>query len=108
VREYFAGKRREFELPLDLHGTEQQLRVWKMLLAIPYGKTLTYGDLARRLGNVHAARAVGGACGSNPVWLVVPCHRVVGHNGSLTGYGGGIERKRALLEHESGQHRLAV
>jgi methylated-DNA-[protein]-cysteine S-methyltransferase len=100
VREYFAGKRRDFDLPLDLEGTEQQKRVWQGLLRIPFGKTLSYGALASQLGIPKAARAVGAACGANPVWLVVPCHRVIGADGGLHGYGGGLWRKKALLELE--------
>lgn len=100
LHEYFAGKRKEFDLPLDLRGTQHQQRVWQGLLGIPFGKTLSYGELARRVGTPRAARAVGHACGSNPVWLVVPCHRVVGSDGSLHGYGGGLWRKQKLLELE--------
>lgn len=108
LAEYFAGKRKTFDLPLDLHGTPGQMAVWNALLEIPYGRTMTYGELARRAGMRDAARAAGAACGSNPVWLVVPCHRVIGHNGSLTGYGGGLWRKKALLEFESGKQRLPL
>ena len=100
LQEYFAGRRREFDLPLDLRGTPHQQRVWKSLLEIPYGKTLSYGELARRIGSPRAARAVGTACGQNPVGLVVPCHRVIGGDGGLHGYGGGLWRKQKLLEIE--------
>jgi methylated-DNA-[protein]-cysteine S-methyltransferase len=98
--EYFAGRRREFDLPWRLDGTEFQQRVWKTLLEIRYGETWSYGELARRLGNPNASRAVGLANGRNPISIMVPCHRVIGADGSLTGYGGGLERKRWLLAHE--------
>ena len=98
---YFAGDLTQFELPLDLHGTEFQRRCWLALGTIPYGQTVTYGEQARRLGlGPDAARAVGAANGQNPVPLVLPCHRVIGADGSLTGFGGGLETKRFLLEHE--------
>ena len=100
LREYFAGTRREFDLPLRLQGTEFQQRVWHALTEIPYGETWSYGQLARRIGNKNASRAVGLANGSNPISILVPCHRVIGADGSLTGYGGGLERKRWLLAHE--------
>jgi methylated-DNA-[protein]-cysteine S-methyltransferase len=104
--EYFAGKRRAFDLPLQLQGTEFQRRVWRVLLEIPYGVTWSYGQLAKRIGNPNASRAVGLANGQNPVSILVPCHRVIGANGSLTGYGGGLERKRWLLAHEGQQQLL--
>ena len=94
---YFAGELTQFDLPLAGHGTPFQQRVWSELLAIPYGQTTSYGELAGRLGNPGASRAVGLANGRNPISIVVPCHRVVGSTGQLTGYGGGIERKRTLL-----------
>ena len=100
LREYFEGQRTEFDLPLTLHGTEFQRRVWGALRAIPYGQTVSYGQLADRLGQPSASRAVGLANSKNPVSIIVPCHRVVGADGGLTGYGGGIERKRYLLAHE--------
>ena len=100
--EYFAGTRREFDLPLDLHGTLFQNRTWSALAEIPYGTTVSYGEQARRLGVPGAARAVGAANGSNPLPIVLPCHRVIGANGALTGYGGGLDVKRWLLEHEAG------
>ncbi|MEU7011032.1 methylated-DNA--[protein]-cysteine S-methyltransferase [Streptomyces sp. NPDC046332] len=99
---YFAGELTEFDLPLRLIGTPFQLRVWERLRTIPYGETCTYGELAEALGNPGASRAVGLANGKNPVSIVVPCHRVVGAGGSLTGYGGGLGRKRRLLAFESG------
>jgi methylated-DNA-[protein]-cysteine S-methyltransferase len=94
---YFDGELTEFDLPLSPAGTEFQLRVWEGLRAIPYGETVSYGELARRLGNPSASRAVGLANGKNPISIVVPCHRVIGANGGLTGYGGGLDRKRFLL-----------
>ncbi|SDJ45788.1 methylated-DNA--[protein]-cysteine S-methyltransferase [Nonomuraea jiangxiensis] len=100
LAEYFAGERRDFELPVAAAGDEQQRQVWKLLAEIPYGETRTYGELARQLGDVSLAQAVGAACGANPVLVVVPCHRVVGAGGRLTGYAGGLERKRFLLELE--------
>jgi methylated-DNA-[protein]-cysteine S-methyltransferase len=100
LREYFAGGRREFELPLHFEGTTFQRRVWQELTEIPYGETWSYGQLARRIGNPSASRAVGLANGRNPISILVPCHRVIGADGSLTGYGGGLERKRWLLAHE--------
>lgn len=103
--EYFDGTRRRFDLPLRLHGTEFQQRVWQALIEIPYGTTWSYGQLAQRLGNPNASRAVGLANGSNPISILVPCHRVIGADGSLTGYGGGLERKRWLLEHEGALSR---
>ena len=98
--EYFAGERREFDLPLDPRGTEFQRRVWQRLLHIDYGETTTYGALARELGDPGASRAVGLANGSNPIPIVIPCHRVIGADGSLTGFGGGLPIKAALLELE--------
>jgi methylated-DNA-[protein]-cysteine S-methyltransferase len=100
LNEYFAGRRREFDLPLRLHGTVFQTRVWHELAAIPYGQTWSYGQLARRINQPSASRAVGLANGRNPISILVPCHRVIGADGSLTGYGGGLERKRWLLAHE--------
>jgi methylated-DNA-[protein]-cysteine S-methyltransferase len=98
---YFDGTRRGFDLRLRLEGTPWQLRVWDALREIPYGTTTTYGALARELGRPAAARAVGSANAHNPISIVVPCHRLVGSTGSLTGYGGGLERKRALLDLEA-------
>jgi methylated-DNA-[protein]-cysteine S-methyltransferase len=97
---YFAGERTAFALPLAARGTEWQRRVWAALLEIPAGKTATYGQVAGALGRPSASRAVGAANGQNPIAIVVPCHRVVGANGTLTGYAGGLDRKRWLLEHE--------
>ena len=105
LAEYFAGKRREFELPLRLDGTPFQQRVWRLLTEIPYGETWSYGELAKRIGNPNASRAVGLANGRNPVSIVVPCHRVIGADGSLTGYGGGLPRKRWLLSHEGAAYK---
>ncbi len=104
LRDYFAGTRTTFDLPLRGTGTPFQERVWRGLCAIPFGQTETYGALARRLGDANASRAVGMANGRNPISIIVPCHRVVGANGALTGYGGGLERKQWLLEHER-RHR---
>ena len=98
--EYFAGARREFSVPLSPRGVEYDVRVWEALRAIPYGRTLSYGELAVRLGNAGDARAVGRAAAVNPVPIVVPCHRLVGADGSLTGYAGGLDVKRRLLELE--------
>lgn len=105
--QYFAGNRREFELDLELHGNPFERRVWQELRTIPYGETVSYGDLARAIGAPGAPRAVGLANGRNPIAVIVPCHRVIGANGSLTGYGGGLERKRRLLDLESGVLPLA-
>ncbi|MFJ3337007.1 methylated-DNA--[protein]-cysteine S-methyltransferase [Streptomyces sp. NPDC086766] len=99
---YFAGRLTEFTLELRLNGTPFQRRVWEQLRSIPYGRTRTYGDLAEALGNPGASRAVGLANGRNPIGVIVPCHRVVGADGSLTGYGGGLDRKRRLLDFERG------
>lgn len=98
---YFSGRCPGFTPPLAPVGTPWQQRVWRELLSIPYGSTATYGGLARRIGNPRAAQAVGKAVGHNPISLIIPCHRVLGTDGSLTGYAGGLERKRALLELES-------
>ena len=106
LRDYFAGKRREFDLPLAPEGTKFQLKVWSALRTIPYGKTWSYGELARRIRKPKAARAVGAANGQNPIPIIVPCHRVIGANGSLTGFGGGLKIKRILLELESGAPSL--
>ncbi|MGW6457880.1 methylated-DNA--[protein]-cysteine S-methyltransferase [Streptomyces sp. NPDC055078] len=100
---YFAGELTEFAVPLRLAGTPFQRAVWDRLLAIPYGETRTYGELAEELGNPNASRAVGLANGKNPVSIIVPCHRVIGSTGSLTGYGGGLSRKQRLLSFESGR-----
>lgn len=100
LQEYFEGRRKTFDLPLDLQGTEFQKRVWQALLEIPWGETRSYSDIAAAAGNAAAVRAVGMANHVNPAVIVVPCHRVIGKNGSLTGYGGGLERKQFLLNLE--------
>ena len=100
LRTYFAGGALEFDVPLDLQGTPFQRSVWQALLAIPGGETRSYGEIAKALGAASAVRAVGAAVGRNPVSVIVPCHRVVGSDGSLTGYAGGVDRKRALLKLE--------
>jgi methylated-DNA-[protein]-cysteine S-methyltransferase len=102
LKDYFAGQRREFDLPLTFSGTPFQQRVWTALREVPYGQTVSYGQLADILGQPTAARAVGLANGKNPIGIIVPCHRVVGSTGNLTGYGGGLERKRYLLDVERG------
>ena len=98
--EYFAGRRRQFDLPLHPSGTPFQLEVWGALLAIPYGETVSYADIARRIRRPRAVRAVGAANGANPLAIIVPCHRVIGSHGDLVGYGGGLPLKRWLLAHE--------
>jgi methylated-DNA-[protein]-cysteine S-methyltransferase len=100
IDEYFHGKRKKFDLKLNPAGTEFQIRVWKQLENIPYGKTASYRDVAMAIGNKNAARAVGMANARNPISIIVPCHRVIGKDGSLTGYGGGLDRKKWLLEFE--------
>lgn len=100
---YFAAELMEFDLPLEAYGTEFQQRVWKALRTIPYATTISYAELARRIGNPKASRAVGMANGANPLSIIVPCHRVIGANGSLTGYGGGLEAKKYLLDLERRQ-----
>jgi O-6-methylguanine DNA methyltransferase len=103
LRHYFAGIPLQFSCPLDLHGTPFQVAVWQEMFRIPYGETSTYGELARAIGYPKAARAVGAASGANPVAIIVPCHRVLGSNGSLVGYGGGLPTKKWLLTMEKGQ-----
>jgi methylated-DNA-[protein]-cysteine S-methyltransferase len=98
---YFAGELDTFDLPFEAHGTPFQMRVWDELVRIPFGETISYSDLARRLGDAKLVRAVGTANGRNPISIVIPCHRVIGADGSLVGYGGGLDRKRWLLEHEA-------
>ena len=105
LREYFAGARTNFTVPLDMTGTEFQKRVWSALLAIPFGETRTYGELARQLGNPKASRAVGAANGKNPISIITPCHRMVGSDGSLTGFAGGLATKQFLLTHEGRRER---
>ena len=106
--EYFAGRRKKFDVPLALEGTDFQLRVWNRLLEIPYGETISYGRIAREIGEPQAARAVGLANGMNPVCIIVPCHRVIGSDGSLTGFGGGLPLKKRLLALETGQIPLLL
>jgi methylated-DNA-[protein]-cysteine S-methyltransferase len=106
LRAYFAGKLRQFDLPLAPEGTAFQQRVWRELRKIPYGETISYGELARRIGNPKGSRAVGLANGANPISIVIPCHRVIGNNGKLTGYGGGLKTKEWLLALERGRLRI--
>ncbi len=101
LNRYFAGEHVSFSCPLDMHGTPFQIAVWKALLTIPYGETRSYGELANTLGRPNASRAVGAANGANPIAIIVPCHRVIGSNGSLTGYGGGLAAKEWLLKLEN-------
>ncbi|ANE49513.1 methylated-DNA--[protein]-cysteine S-methyltransferase [Flavisolibacter tropicus] len=104
LEEYFAGQRKEFSIPLELNGTTFQTRVWTALQDIPYGKTVSYMGLSKTLGDVKAIRAVGTANGRNKIAIIIPCHRVIGSNSSLTGYAGGLWRKQWLLEHEAKFH----
>ena len=99
--EYFSGNRKIFDLPLQQEGTDFQQKVWKELIRIPFGKTITYQQLAQRIGNVKSIRAAASANGRNNLWIVVPCHRIIGSDGSLTGYAGGLKRKKWLLDHEN-------
>ena len=101
--EYFRGNLREFKTPLSLSGTPFRMKIWGELMKIPYGAAISYKELARRAGNPKASRAVGGANHHNPIWIIVPCHRVIGADGKLTGYGGGLWRKEWLLEHEGAE-----
>lgn len=101
LKDYFDGKRNDFTFKLNPQGTEFQQKVWKGLLEIPFGKTMSYLELSKKLGDVKAIRAVASANGKNPLWIVVPCHRVIGTDGSLTGYAGGLWRKKWLLDHEN-------
>ncbi len=101
LNDYFEGKRTEFNFKINPQGTEFQLKVWEELLKIPFGATLSYLDVSKKLGDIKAIRAVASANGKNPLWIVVPCHRVIGTDGSLTGYAGGLWRKKWLLEHEN-------
>ena len=101
LQDYFDGKRKEFTFAINPIGSDFQKKVWQELVNIPYGKTCSYLDLSKKLGDVKAIRAVASANGKNPLWIVVPCHRVIGTNGSLTGYAGGLWRKKWLLEHEN-------
>jgi methylated-DNA-[protein]-cysteine S-methyltransferase len=106
IDEYFEGTRRQFDIPIDLQGPDFHRRVWTALCDIPYGETISYGQLAKNIGEPDAARAVGAANGANPIVIIVPCHRVIGADGSLVGFGGGLERKRTLLDLEQGQVSL--
>jgi len=106
LRAYFAGKLEDFDLPLAPHGTRFQLDVWKRLCEIPYGETISYGEIAKRIGNPNASRAVGLANGQNPIPIIIPCHRVIGSDGKLTGYGGGLPIKEKLLALERRQLQL--
>lgn len=101
LADYFDGKRKDFNFKLNPKGTDFQQKVWQELLNIPFGKTISYLDLSKKLGDVKAIRAVASANGKNPLWIVIPCHRVIGTDGSLTGYAGGLWRKKWLLEHEN-------
>ncbi len=103
--EWFAGSRQQFDLPLSLHGTEFQRAAWLALAEIPYGQTCSYGEQAAKLGRPRAVRAIGAANGRNPLPIILPCHRVIGRDGSLTGYAGGLDRKRWLLAHETAHAR---
>lgn len=103
LEQYFSGERVEFDLPLEASGSEFQKKVWKQLEKIPYGKTCSYGDIAKKINKLGAQRAVGGANNKNPIMIVIPCHRVIGSSGQLVGYGGGLEKKRWLLSHEAQQ-----
>jgi len=106
LTEYFAGDRREFDLPLDLRGTDFQRDAWRALARVPYGETRTYGEQAEAIGRPGAFRAVGAANGRNPIPVILPCHRIIGANGALTGFGGGLDVKRQLLDHEQAQQGL--
>lgn len=108
LQEYFEGKRQDFEFKLNPKGTDFQQKVWQELLNIPFGKTMSYMDLSKKLGDVKAIRAVASANGKNPLWIVVPCHRVIGTDGSLTGYAGGLWRQKWLLEHETPSHQQSL
>ncbi len=108
LREYFEGTRTEFQLKLNPVGTEFQQKVWCALLQIPYGKTLSYQQLTQQLGDPKAIRAVAAANGKNPLWIIIPCHRVIGSNGDLTGYAGGLWRKKWLLTHEQGESQQSL
>ena len=108
LAEYFAGKRQDFDISLDMRGTPFQKNVWEALLAIPFGETRSYGQLARQLGNPNATRAVGAANGRNPISIIVPCHRVIGSSGSLTGFAGGLDTKSRLLDLENPNTKSAT
>lgn len=108
LQDYFEGNRRNFSFKINPLGTDFQKSVWNALLEIPFGKTTSYLDLSKRLGDVKAIRAVASANGKNPLWIVVPCHRVIGSDGSLTGYAGGLWRKKWLIEHETPSHQQSL
>jgi methylated-DNA-[protein]-cysteine S-methyltransferase len=108
LQEYFDGKRLDFDFKLNPKGTDFQQKVWQELLNIPFGKTMSYLELSKKLGDVKAIRAVASANGKNPLWIVIPCHRVIGTDGSLTGYAGGLWRKKWLLEHENPSHQQSL
>lgn len=108
LNDYFEGKRNDFTFKLNPSGTEFQKKVWKGLLEIPFGKTVSYLELSKKLGDVKAIRAVASANGKNPLWIVVPCHRVIGTDGSLTGYAGGLWRKKWLLDHENPSNQQSL
>jgi methylated-DNA-[protein]-cysteine S-methyltransferase len=108
LEQYFSGKRKEFNLKLNPQGTDFQKRVWQALQDIPYGRTASYMELSRQLGDPLAIRAVAAANGKNPLWIIIPCHRVIGSDGSLTGYAGGLWRKKWLLEHEQQEKQQSL
>ncbi|MFD0977170.1 methylated-DNA--[protein]-cysteine S-methyltransferase [Salinimicrobium gaetbulicola] len=108
LKEYFLGKRETFNLKINPEGTDFQKKVWELLLKIPFGKTSSYLELSKEFGNTKAIRAVAAANGRNPLWIIVPCHRVIGSDGSLTGYAGGLWRKKWLLEHEQPQKQQSL
>ena len=108
LKEYFFGKRETFNLKINPEGTDFQKKVWELLLKIPFGKTSSYLELSKEFGNTKAIRAVAAANGRNPLWIIVPCHRVIGSDGSLTGYAGGLWRKKWLLEHEQPQKQQSL
>ena len=108
LQEYFEGSRKEFNLKLNPHGTDFQKEVWDYLSLIAYGKTVSYLDLSKQIGNVKAIRAVANANGKNPIWIIIPCHRVIGSDGSLTGYAGGLHRKQWLINHESSSKQQSL
>ncbi len=108
LKDYFTGKRKDFDFKMNPKGTEFQQRVWQELLKIPFGKTISYLELSKKLGDVKAIRAVASANGKNPLWIVIPCHRVIGTDGSLTGYAGGLWRKKWLIEHENPSNQQSL
>jgi len=108
LNEYFQGSRKIFDLKLNVQGTDFQKKVWEQLEQIPYGKTTTYLELSKQIGDVKSIRAVANANGKNPLWIIVPCHRVIGSNGALTGYAGGLHRKKWLINHENPYKQLAL